>query len=165
MFQAPFFQGGRPWGAYRSRVVQISLFIKKLFSFFILLSIYISGPPICGKWGSRCCVVQVLESWCRFLPPLGEVSLGASWTVLHWKSNTFCIVSMKIIKNLLVFHQFWVSGGSLVAWLASGGPGPPPWDLFSAPLGALLVLESFLGSFLVAFGVSGMYLGIIFGLL
>ena len=24
--QAPFFQGGRPWGAYRSRGVQISLF-------------------------------------------------------------------------------------------------------------------------------------------
>ena len=75
-------------------------------------------------------------------PPPGGCVLRSPMCILYSKNNGFCIISLKIIKNLLVFHTF-------LPWLASGAPlgglGLPPGGLFWISLVASFVLEALWG--------------------
>ena len=81
------FSRRRLWGGLKCVTVVKLTFSKPFFCFFIFLSIRFSGRPTCRKWGSRLCVVSLLESDADFWPPLGGVSGGR-----FYESKTFVLL-------------------------------------------------------------------------
>ena len=131
-----FFSRRRPWGGLKCLTVVELTFFKNGFSFVHHFKHPLFRAANLWKMSSRLCVVPLLETRCRFLAPSWGGVLRSPMCILYCKSNGFCIISLNIIKNLLVFHTFR-------PWLASGG------GLFWISLVASLVLEALWGPFWV----------------
>ena len=115
------------WGGLKCDTVVKLTFSKTFFRFFCFFTNPLFGAVHLSKWGSRLCVVLLLEAWCWFWVPSGGSLRERFYEQnLCFTKGIWCFF-LKTSILLNVFHLFR-------PWLAFGAPD----RCCCSPLGTIL---------------------------